>query len=119
MHAILNGLPFLRDSVVPVLPRAFMNAVARRQKGMFRMTQGSIEVSNVRLSRKEAAQYLGLSPATLAADVVTRRHKIPCQKLGRRVLYVRSQLDQWAATHAVNALSSSEELQPQAAGGAS
>jgi excisionase family DNA binding protein len=78
-----------------------------------------VDVNGPRLSRKEAARYLGLSVATLAADVVTRRHGIPYQKLGRRVLYLRRQLDEWAAGHAVNAPQFPEKLQRLAAGAAS
>ncbi len=38
---------------------------------------------DVRMDRKQAAEYLGVSEAFMAADVVTNRHKIPHFKIGR------------------------------------
>ncbi len=55
-----------------------------------------------RLSRTEAAEYLGLSPASLAQDVIHGRLKIPMLKLGRRCVYNLADLDRWLAQHAVN-----------------
>ena len=109
-RALPNDHSRLRDLVVPVLPHASIHAVADSRKGVLLMS--SFEVNSPRLSRKEAARYLGLSVATLAADVVTRRHCIPFQKLGSRCLYIRRELDQWAARHAVNGPQSPEESQP-------
>lgn len=48
-----------------------------------------------RMSRSEAAQYLGLDEHTLAAWHSTGRHQIPVIKLGRRVFYRRSDLDRF------------------------
>ena len=45
-----------------------------------------------RLNRVEAAAFLGLQPSTLAADVTTKRLKIPMYKIGRRVFYKKNQL---------------------------
>lgn len=45
-----------------------------------------------RLTRSEAADFLGLKASTLAADVTTKRLKIPMYRLGRRVFYSKSQL---------------------------
>jgi Helix-turn-helix domain len=47
------------------------------------------------LTRREAAEFLGLKPSTLSCDVVTRRLGIPYYKLGRRVIYSRVQLEKW------------------------
>lgn len=60
-----------------------------------------------RMTRAQAADYLGLSEATLAADAVTRRHRIPFAKVGRRCIYTRELLDQWLAKRTVNAPSTS------------
>jgi len=58
--------------------------------------------NNDRLSRQEAAEYLGLQPSTLAADVTTKRLGIPYIKIGARVYYRRSQLDQFIENCKVN-----------------
>jgi hypothetical protein len=47
------------------------------------------------LTREEAAQFLGVSISMLSVDVVTGRHHIPYFKVGRRVVYSRSQLEEW------------------------
>lgn len=56
-----------------------------------------------RLSRIEAAAYLGVSVAFLGADVCTGRHKVPYLKIGRRCVYLKSGLDRWLGGHEVNA----------------
>jgi Helix-turn-helix domain len=48
-----------------------------------------------RLQRCEAAVYLGVSPQFLESDVVTNRHKVPYIKIGRKVFYLKSDLDGW------------------------
>lgn len=45
------------------------------------------------LSRKEAAQYLGVSENTLAIWKCTGRYQLPCVKIGRLVKYRRADLD--------------------------
>ena len=45
------------------------------------------------LSRKEAAEYLGVSPQTLAFWACRRTRELPFVKLGRRVKYRKSDLD--------------------------
>jgi excisionase family DNA binding protein len=45
------------------------------------------------LSRKEAAQYLGVSENTLAIWKCTGRYSLPCVKIGRLVKYRRADLD--------------------------
>jgi len=61
-----------------------------------------IPESPPRMNRQQAAEYLGLSEATLAADVVTHRHRIPVAKCGRRCIYTRELLDRWLAARTVN-----------------
>lgn len=56
-----------------------------------------------RLTRPEAAQYLGLKPTTLEADVVFRRLNIPFYRIGSRVFYRRSDLDQWLESRRIDA----------------
>jgi len=55
-----------------------------------------------RMDRKQAAAFLGLSPATLSQDIVTRRHRIPVAKIGRRCVYDRTLLESWLRAHTVN-----------------
>lgn len=55
-----------------------------------------------RLSRREAAEYLGLKVSTLAADVTTKRLGLPYFKVGSRVYYRRTELDQFIENCKVN-----------------
>lgn len=48
-----------------------------------------------RLHRADAAVYLGVSTQFLESDVVSNRHKIPYIKVGRKVYYLKSDLDAW------------------------
>ena len=48
------------------------------------------------LSRDEAAQYLGLTRAALARDVVNGKLGIPYHRFGQLSRYRRSELDDWA-----------------------
>lgn len=50
------------------------------------------------LSRKEAAVYLGLSKNTLAAWATESPPRIKMVKLGSRVMYRKSDLDDFIAT---------------------
>ena len=54
-----------------------------------------------RLTRQQAADYLGLKLATLEADVSTRRLSIPFYRLGGRVFYRRSDLEAWLESRRV------------------
>ena len=55
-----------------------------------------------KMTRAQAAEYLGVSAALLAQDVVTRRHAVPYAKVGRRVVYSKGMLDAWMAARVVN-----------------
>jgi len=50
------------------------------------------------LNRREAAEYLGLSASTLAKRAMTGDSPV-MRKLGRRVVYLRSDLDAWLDAH--------------------
>lgn len=50
------------------------------------------------LSRKEAAQYLGVSPQTLAIWVTTKRYNLAMVKIGRLAKYRKSDLDAFIAS---------------------
>jgi len=47
------------------------------------------------LNRKQAAEYLGLDPGTLAVWDCTKRHDLKPIKVGRAVRYRRTHLDQY------------------------
>lgn len=51
-----------------------------------------------RLTRTEAAEYLGVNSQTLANWAHTGRVKIPHHKIGRKVVYFKSDLDSYLAS---------------------
>ena len=53
------------------------------------------------LTRKEAAEYLGVKVQTLAAWAVTGRYGLPVVKVGRSVRYRRSDLEAWLSARTV------------------
>ncbi len=54
-----------------------------------------------RLTRREAAEYLGVSPGTLAVWAATGRYPLPFVRVGSRVYYRRSDLDAFIASRTV------------------
>ncbi|MDU4242263.1 MAG: helix-turn-helix domain-containing protein [Bifidobacterium longum] len=46
-----------------------------------------------RLTRSEAAAHLGVNPQTLANWAHTGKVKIPFHKVGRKVIYIKADLD--------------------------
>ena len=48
-----------------------------------------------RLTREEAAEYLGVAPATLSQWAYNGRQEIPYYPHGRRVYYRKADLDVW------------------------
>ena len=58
-----------------------------------------------RLTREEAARYLGMSPRFLEAD---RKHQIPRVKVGNRCFYMKSDLNEWLLSRRVGAADGSE-----------
>lgn len=48
-----------------------------------------------RLSYSQAAEYLGVSVPFLEADAVRCKHGIPRIKVGRRVFFLKCDLDAW------------------------
>lgn len=58
-----------------------------------------IELSEIKLTRKEAAAELGVSPQTLANWASTGRVSIPFYKVGRKkVIYHKSDLEAYLAS---------------------
>ncbi len=47
------------------------------------------------MTRKQAADYLGVRPQTLAVWGSTGRYSLPFLKVGRNVRYRKSDLDLW------------------------
>jgi excisionase family DNA binding protein len=62
----------------------------------------SITTTNQRFDSAQAAEYLGIQAQTLAAWRMTGRHKIPYIKMGRRVVYLQSDLDAYLSSHRVD-----------------
>ena len=56
------------------------------------------------LTRREAAEYLGVKPQTLAAWHVTGKYKLPLVKVGRSVRYRLADLEKWLAARTVGAV---------------
>ena len=52
-----------------------------------------------RLTRDQAADFLGLKPGTLATDATTKQLNIPFYKIGRKVFYELSELVEWEQKH--------------------
>lgn len=62
-----------------------------------------------RMTPQEAAAYLGIKPATLASWRSSGRRKIPYLKIGRRVVYRRSDLDAWLSATCLRGFEVGEE----------
>lgn len=56
---------------------------------------------NERMTRKEAAKYLGVAPKTLAQWACHRTHQLPYIKVGRQVQYFRKDLDRFLEANIV------------------
>ncbi|WP_313666408.1 helix-turn-helix domain-containing protein [Atlantibacter hermannii] len=54
--------------------------------------------SHERLTRAEAADYLGVNSQTLANWACTGKVEIPHHKIGRKVIYMKSDLDGYLAS---------------------
>ena len=52
-------------------------------------------LSNPRMTRREAAEYLHLSVGTLANWAVTGLHDLPYFRCGRKAIYMKADLDAW------------------------
>lgn len=61
----------------------------------------SIKPKSDLLTRKEAAEYIGISPETLAVWKCTGRYNLPCVMIGRLPRYRKSDLDAWIASRTV------------------
>jgi hypothetical protein len=66
---------------------------ARRQK--------SVTHDRLAFSRIKAAESLGISPAHL--DTMTKQGRIPCVRIGNRVVYPVGVLEKWLADQATQA----------------
>lgn len=65
------------------------------------MTYFNNENFKTRLTRREAAAYLRVSPSTLAVWSCTKRYNLPYVKVGRLVQYQLSDLDQFISSRTV------------------
>ncbi|HZQ71692.1 MAG TPA: helix-turn-helix domain-containing protein [Burkholderiales bacterium] len=56
------------------------------------------------MSREQAAQYLGVSPETLAVWASTKRYNLPFVKMGRLAKYRKTDLDAFITSRTTGAL---------------
>ena len=61
------------------------------------------------LTRREAAEYLGVRPETLAVWHCTRRYNLPVVKVGRSVRYRLADLEAWLAARTIGAVADEEQ----------
>ncbi len=54
------------------------------------------------LTRQQAAEYLGITPRTLAVWACTKRYNLPFVKIGRLVKYRRAELDAFIARRTIS-----------------
>ncbi|EXJ14592.1 helix-turn-helix domain-containing protein [Imhoffiella purpurea] len=54
-----------------------------------------LQIRQQRLTRAQAAEYLGIPEHTLANWVTTKRKRVPYLKVGRRVYYAVADLDRF------------------------
>lgn len=57
--------------------------------------QAAVTNAPERLTTEEAAKYIGIAPGTLEVWRSTGRHEVPYRKVGHRVWYFKSDLDEW------------------------
>ncbi len=67
-----------------------------------------METNDRLLSRKEAAEFLGLREQTLAVWLCNQSHSLPCYKIGRLAKYRRGDLERFVARCMVNAPAAAE-----------
>lgn len=60
-------------------------------------------MQDVRLSNKQAAEYIGVAEHTLHVWRCTKRYPIPYLKIGSKIYYRRSDLDVFLASRLVGA----------------
>lgn len=66
------------------------------------MTYSNSNTSGALMSRKDAANYLGVSPQTLAAWAFNRRYGPPFVKIGRGVIYFFADLQAFIKCNTFN-----------------
>lgn len=54
------------------------------------------------ISRKDAAEYLGVSPQTLAIWASTKRNSLPYAKIGRLAKYRKDDLEAFVAKNIIS-----------------
>ena len=68
-----------------------------------------MDKTNELLTRKEAAELLGLKVQTLGCWACTGRYGLPMVKVGRSVRYRRADLGRWLASRTVGAVAADAE----------
>ncbi|MBC7573220.1 MAG: helix-turn-helix domain-containing protein [Herminiimonas sp.] len=62
---------------------------------------GTFNFQRDRFTTADAALYIGASDQFLRSNNVSKRHNIPYVKVGRRVYYLKADLDAWLASNRV------------------
>ena len=78
-----------------------------------RKTAGSKQLGTELLSRREAADYLGIAEQTLAVWKCSKRHYLPVVKVGRLVKYRVADLDQFLQRNTID-IQSDTDVPPRA-----
>ena len=65
------------------------------------MSDQDVSESPAKMTRKQAAEYIGVTEGTLSVWACTKRHSIPHYKLGKKVVYLRADLDAWLQSRRV------------------
>ena len=60
------------------------------------------------LTCREAAEYLGVKPQTLAVWHIRGRYKLPLVKVGRSVRYRATDLEKWLTTRTIGTVVGAE-----------
>lgn len=48
-----------------------------------------------KMTTREAAEYIGVTPGTLSVWRSVGRHDVPYRKIGTKVVYFKKELDEW------------------------
>lgn len=106
---LTDKIPQIQVFTCRDLPR--YHAVIRSQSGLIGVAQmetdnamadnNQVNFAGDKFTRPEAASYIGVKPGFLEQDATTKRHGIPYIKVGRKTIYLKSDLDSWLRAHRV------------------
>lgn len=68
---------------------------------MYMNAANALKIQSDLLSREQAAEYLGVTPQTLAVWASTHRYDLPFVKIGRLVKYRKADLDTFITSRVI------------------